>query len=40
MKIAAATLCALLAAPCAFAQSEDALNEFFIGLIKYSISSK
>jgi hypothetical protein len=31
MKAAAATLCALLAAPCAFAQSEDALRQYFEG---------
>jgi len=31
MKTAAATFCVLLAAPCAFAQTEDALKEFFEG---------
>jgi hypothetical protein len=31
MKTAAAILCVLLAAPCAFAQTEDALKEFFEG---------
>lgn len=31
MKTAIATLCALLAAPCALAQSEDALKEYFEG---------
>jgi len=31
MKTAVATLCALLAAPCAFAQSEAALKEYFEG---------
>ena len=31
MKAAAAMLCALLAAPCAFAQSEDALKTYFEG---------
>jgi hypothetical protein len=31
MKTAIATLCAVLAAPCAFAQSEEALKEYFEG---------
>ncbi len=31
MKAAVATLCAVLTAPCAFAQSEDALKQYFEG---------